>query len=249
METVLVGRFENFQMIAARPSKILCERCNKGIKEIKVEPVKNDAPILKYNFNQFPSVQSNHFGIGDQPRVMDPYAKKNIYIGKNEGVYAKRKILRGELVMYYSGLKWNQTNLQNYPNVKVPKGSTLYSTILEETYKNQTYDDYWRNWRASPRYYLPKHYWMISNYRATLGHKVRHSFKHDKTSFGKVHHPRFGEIRSIYAKETINKGEEVLVNYGYLEGRLVPQWIEDLYFKDMGQKWPGCNKFFDEDCD
>ena len=41
METVLVGRFEDKQMIAAKPSKIIGERCHQGIKEIKV-----DVPLI-----------------------------------------------------------------------------------------------------------------------------------------------------------------------------------------------------------
>ena len=45
MITTLVGKFENGQMISAKTSKIIAERCNKGIKEIRVAtPKKKTSP-------------------------------------------------------------------------------------------------------------------------------------------------------------------------------------------------------------
>ena len=110
METVLVGRFENETMIAAKESKIIRERCNKGIKEIKVAKPKKDKPTFKYE-------RPTRLRIGDQPKVMDPYSKKNFYIGdgkKDDGVFAKRDLKKGQLVMYYSGLFWNETEQALY---------------------------------------------------------------------------------------------------------------------------------------
>ena len=43
METVLVGRFQNGEMTSAKSSKIIAERCNKGIKEIRVATPKGNA--------------------------------------------------------------------------------------------------------------------------------------------------------------------------------------------------------------
>ena len=105
METVLVGRFENGRMISSKASKIIAERCNEGIKEIRVAKPKDNEPSLKYS-------RPDHLRIGDHPRVMDPYTKKNFYIGdgkKEDGVFARRDIKKGELVLYYSGLFWNES--------------------------------------------------------------------------------------------------------------------------------------------
>ena len=229
METVLVGRFENGTMIAAKQSRILKERCNKGIKEIKVAKPKKGRTTFKYQ-------RPTRLRIGDQPRVMDPYTKKTIYIGdgkKDDGVFAKRDIANGEIVMYYSGLFWNESH------------QALYTM---DTYKNQTWGEYWDVFRnlmsfdGPLKIHIPEPYWNISNFRATLGHKVNHSFRYMKTYYGKVFHPRFGEIRSVIAQADIKRGEEIFVNYGYRIGGTVPTWISDLYLKETGKQWYGQKK-------
>ena len=224
METVIAGRFENGQMVAARPSKILKERCNKGIKEIKIAKPKNGAPTFTYS-------RPTRLWIGDQPRVMDPFTQKNIYIGdgkKDDGVFAKKDINKGDMFMYYSGLFWNMLE---------------QALFTADTYRNQTMDDYWDihrnliNFEGSTVIHIPEPYWNISNFRATLGHKINHSFTKTKSIYGKCYHPRFGNIRSVYAVADIKKGEEIFVNYGYRLGQRVPLWYSDLYEKETGQKW------------
>ena len=239
METVLVGRFEKGQMISAKQSKIVSERCNRGIKEIRTAKPKDDKPSFKYQ-------RPNRLRIGDQPRVMDPYTKKNFYIGngaKDDGVFAKRNIDTGQLVMYYSGLIWNTTEQQLY---------------TMDTYHNQTWEEHWDILRNLMSYdgpvkiHIPEAYWNISNFRATLGHKVNHSFKYQKTFYGQAFHPRFGNIKTVVAKTDITKGEEILVNYGYQIGSNAPNWLSDLYLNETGKQWYsqklssgqqcGCNK-------
>ena len=224
MKTTLVGRFENGQMISAKASKIIAERCNKGIKEIRLDAPRKDVPSLKYS-------RPDRLRIGDQPRVMDPYTKKNFYIGngkKEDGVFAKRDINKGELVLYYSGLFWNDS---------------VQALYTRNTYHNQTWEEYWDIFRnlmsfdGPMKIHIPEPYWSISNFRATLGHKVNHSFKYQKTAYGKVFHPRFGNIRSVYSTKDIKRGEEIFVNYGYGVGGTVPKWISDLYKQEMGKDW------------
>ena len=84
---------------------------------------------------------------------------------------------------------------------------------------------------------IPDDYWEISRYRATLGHKMNHSFKFAKAQMTHAKHPRFGDIRAYYATSNIAKGEEILVNYGYTKGGLVPQWYSSLYEKEVGKPW------------
>ena len=228
METVLVGKFNDGIMVAAKPSKILAERCHKGIKEIRVAKPKIDAPILTFK-------RPDRLRIGDQPRVMDPYTKKNIYIGngkKDDGVFAKRNLYKGELVMYYSGLFWNTTE------------QLLYT---KNTHHNQTWEEYWKIHRNLMGFdgpmtiHIPEPYWNISNYRATLGHKVNHSFKLNKVRYGYVYHPRFGNIKCCYTTAPIAKGEEIYVNYGYPIGAPAPEWISDLYLAETRKSWYGSN--------
>lgn len=84
---------------------------------------------------------------------------------------------------------------------------------------------------------VPEQYWNISNYRATLGHKVNHSFKYKKAKYGVAYHPRFGEICSVVAESDINKGEEIFVNYGYPSWAKVPEWYSTLYKEETGDTW------------
>ena len=47
----------------------------------------------------------------------------------------------------------------------------------------------------------------VDKYRATLGHKLNHSFKKDSAEFVNVYHPRYGDIVGLQAKKNITKGE------------------------------------------
>ena len=87
MKTVLHGYF--------------AERCNRGIKEIRVAEVARDGPI--YNFHKINAIRIN-----DKPTLMDPYERKTVYIqdspvATGDGAFAKRDIKSGELVCYYTG--------------------------------------------------------------------------------------------------------------------------------------------------
>ena len=224
METVLVGKFLNGTMIAAKTSKIARERCNRGIKEIQISKPNDNSLTYRYQ-------RPTRVNIGDQPGAMDPYTKKNIYIGdgqKDDGVFAKRNIEKGELVLYYSGLFVNTTE------------QALYTRY---TYHNQSEDEFWavhRNlmsFEGTVHIHIPEPYWNISNYRATLGHKLNHSFTKGKTIWGRAFHPRFGHIRSVVAKEDIKRGEEIFINYGYRSGTRVQKWMSDLYLEETGKQW------------
>ena len=84
---------------------------------------------------------------------------------------------------------------------------------------------------------IPKHFWSIAKYRATLGHKANHSFRYANSKYGMAYHPRFGKIRAIFAIRHISKGEEVLVNYQYPKNANVPEWYSDLYQSELGLNW------------
>ena len=185
MQTVLIGKFEKGKMMSARPSKIIHERCNNGIKEIQVESPKHSAPVFRYS-------RPNRLRIGDQPRVIDPFSKKNVFVKtteeKGDGLYARKDIKKYDLIAYYSGLLWNETE------------QALYTRDL---YHNQTLDEWWdimRNlmsYSSDQKIHLPEQYWNLSNYRATLGQKANHGFKNFNAIFGKAFHPRFGDIKSV----------------------------------------------------
>ena len=113
METVLIGLFKDGIMIQGKQAKIVAERCNDGIKEIKVSTPLPNSPTFKYS-------RKTRIYMGDQPTKMDPYEKNTIYINKtkwgDDGVFAKRDIKAGELVSYYSGIFFNASEMELFPD-------------------------------------------------------------------------------------------------------------------------------------
>ena len=60
---------------------------------------------------------------------------------------------------------------------------------------------------------MPEPYNEIQHYRATLGHKMNHSFKFAKAQMTHAYHPRFGDVRAYYATSNIFKGEEMFLTF------------------------------------
>merc|ERR1712110_21506 len=202
METALVGQFRNGTMLSAKVSKVKRERCNHGIKELEIEEPNADSPTFRYT-------TTSHTHIGDQPTLMDPYERKMIYIDdgvKDDGMFARRNISKGDLLAYYSGLT---VNILNTNEGLCPTNQTMAERwecernlmLLKNSYQNSYAID------------VPKSHWDIVKYRATLGHKANHSFKYFNSEYGMAYHPRYGSIRSIVAIRNIIKGEEILVDY------------------------------------
>jgi len=231
MKTVLVGQFKDGIMIRSRPAKIIAERCNDGIKEIKISKIKSDAPTFKYR-------RPTNMDIGDQPTIMDPYEKQIVYVNTtdwgDDGLFAKRDIKKGELVAYYNGLLFNQTenelwfdNQTGYDMYLVHKNLINFATD-GDTFINL----------------LPE-YWTIDKYRATLTHKINHSFKKPNTEFGSAIHPRFGPIRTAFATKDIKRGAQILCDYAYDQGSAIPRWFGEVYEKEHDKPWPG-QYYYDE---
>ena len=107
MRTVLVGHFRDGVMLEARPSTIVAERCNDGLKEIMISSPNEDSPIFSFKHN-------NKLRVYD-PRIMDPFEKNTVYVketeGRGDGLFARRNIDANEVVSYYSGSIWTAHEL------------------------------------------------------------------------------------------------------------------------------------------
>ena len=91
MRTVLIGKFSDGVMLEGRPSKIIAERCNDGIKEILVRPPKISSPVFSFK-------RSTRLRI-DNSTIIDPFEKNMVYVnittyGGGEGVFARRNIYK-----------------------------------------------------------------------------------------------------------------------------------------------------------
>ena len=104
MKTVLIGKFNDGEMISAKRSKIIKERCRLGIKEIKVANPKNASPIMKFE-------RPNWLRFGDNPKIADPFEQNHVFVkttkSMGDGLFARKNITAGSVVAYYSGLLLN----------------------------------------------------------------------------------------------------------------------------------------------
>ena len=112
MRTALIGKFENGVMVEGRPTKILAERCNDGLKEILVSPPETNSRVFRFQRNTRVRIH--------QPKIMDPFEKNSVFVSKTansgEGLFARRNIETNEVVAYYSGviLKTEEINQMRF---------------------------------------------------------------------------------------------------------------------------------------
>ena len=112
MRTVLIGTFKNGVMVEGRPTKILAERCNDGLKEILVSPPETNSRVFRFQRNTRVRIH--------QPKIMDPFEKNSVFVSKTansgEGLFARRNIETNEVVAYYSGviLKTEEINQMRF---------------------------------------------------------------------------------------------------------------------------------------
>ena len=104
MKTALTGKFKNGVMVEGSPAKIVAERCNDGLKEIRISAPKLNSPKFRFQRNTRIRVH--------QPRIMDPFEKNTVYVSETatsgDGLFARRDIEANEVVSYYSGTIWGR---------------------------------------------------------------------------------------------------------------------------------------------
>ena len=170
-----------------------------------------------------------------QPLLPDPYESEFVYVknsliaGANEGLFAKRKLLKGQVCAFYNGVKiplW-EVNRRNW-------------SLNENTISLR--GGYWV-------IDVPPHWSDCAKYCASLGHKANHCFEpspeetnnskeiNNRNSSGTKNsstlrrnaeyapcfHPRFGSIKCVRAVVYIEKDDEILVDYGY-DSKHQPKW-------------------------
>ena len=102
MKTVLVGKFQNGIMLEGKASKIIAERCNNGMKEIRVATPKFNSQVHKFKRNTRLRIYNS--------TIIDPFEKQMVYVKNTalsgEGLFVKKDIVAYEIVAYYSGTVW-----------------------------------------------------------------------------------------------------------------------------------------------
>lgn len=208
LTTALVGNFDHGKMKKGHMVKFDSLRREFGIPIPQYCEMRDTQELTKYTFDQ-----STRICISKSPMLMDPYETRHVYVKESntpssgEGLWAKTDIKAGQLVTLFNGVRqrhvWGMFHELAWSDYRISCEKDVDLDILNE--------------------HIP-----ISNYRATLGHKVNHSFNNNAW-FGHIWHPRFGLIMSVVANRDILAGEEVFVCYNYMIAK-APEWYRLLWF-------------------
>jgi len=221
-QTGIFGRFAAGVLVEGREVQVTAERCNQGFKELQFEIVESRDHIWR------PDV-SDGKRIGSFPTTMDPFERKSVYVSESrlpdsdEGLFAKRDFLKGDLVSYYNGLRRVEDDFL-FPNL------TKSQFWIEQAYFVNLGEFCPSSWNMDPfgGIDIPTQYRDLKDYRATLAHKANHQFRGANVDFEAVDHPVFGKIACFVATKNISRGSEVFTNYQY-DLEFAPPWYVQLY--------------------
>ena len=218
MFTAMVGRFVKGKMVMAREGRVAAVRCRNNMMEIKYAVVRSRKKDV------FTYEGAKRSRMSSKPTLMDPYERRNIRIGQSglgdhtgEGVFARRDLMEGEVIMFYGGIYVE--DISYWDNMTVEQREDVHKNLLEY---NDTYG-----------IDVPPDYSDILRYRATLGHKINHSFLAN-VDFCFTFHPRHGCIRCIKTIRGVGKGDELFIDYDYEFGDDTPRWYMALHEEQFG---------------
>lgn len=202
--TGLHGEFRNSDLVSGRQCEL----------ENFVTLVNNSIPVpvmSQPTGDVFSADQATQEHFSRSPHLPDPYEAIFVEVNQSnikdagEGLFAKTDIEAGTIISFYNGLKVKSDSDWERP--------TPYKMFLEDNYDID----------------IPDSMTCLSNYNATLGHKVCHSFKPNSET-DVFYHPRFGLIRCIATLKDIRAGQEILINYGY-NLSVSPTWYKVAWAK------------------
>ena len=166
-ETALIGRFENGQLVRARPAKL----------EAKLDSSECKLPKFSFNSDDTAGVcfdVSTHDLLSLQPLVGDVYERDRVCVKKSlidnagEGLFSKVALKEGEIASFYNGVRLS------HDEVDARDWSLNDNTLSLD--KDTVID-------------IPAEYASTKTYCATLGHKANHS-KHPNCKYDSFYHPR-----------------------------------------------------------
>ena len=94
--TGIQGQFNDGELVWGLAVDIIAERCNMGMKEIKVRSSKHDPDVVWRREMNIDQPALPHY-IGQHPTVMDPFERKAVYVKQsfikaaNEALFARLK--------------------------------------------------------------------------------------------------------------------------------------------------------------
>ena len=213
--TAIQGEFSHGRLVAGRLTHVSKVRLNGFIPTLEVE-----APPSGQSRELYTYQPAGSLCISRSPLLRDPFECRYVFVsesrtgeGAGEGLFAKTNIPRGQLCALFNGVRQRRLPGQylhqpEWSDYRIGCGAETDLDILpgQET---------------------------LTNYRATLAHKVCHSFNNN-CSFAQLWHPRFGNIMSVVADRDIKSGEELCVSYNY-KLDYAPSWYRELWTRHCQQ--------------
>ena len=205
MITCLVGKFREGVMIEARESRV--ERVIKGeMLEVRCTTPDPTGPIYSYQ-------PSDNLRLKVDFQQQDPYERDRVECrvsgleNAGEGVFAVTDIAEDTVACFYHGLYL-------LPGQASSDENSDYQIYLD-----------WCAAPHSPALDIPAE--AYTQYKASLGHKVNHSWQ-PNCIYTKFQHPVFGHTAlAIRTIRRVGKGEELTAHYRY-DPEACPDWYYNL---------------------
>jgi len=206
--TVLFGNFYKGQMVSGKHCAVVGSTSHCSFFCGVMEPV-----ISKPKGKEFSYDPSTDVRISSEPLLCDPYETEFVLVGPStlpgagEGLFAKLHVEAGTVVSFYNG-----TRVEPSDTTDISENND-YRIVLDEKYDLD----------------IPIDMISLTQYSATLAHKVCHSFT-PNCEFDNFYHPRFGFIKSLTTLRDIKEGDELFVNYRYSLS-VSPTWYKVAWAK------------------
>ena len=145
---------------------------------------------------------------GLNPLVPDAYDEKYVMVresdipGSGQGLFARCDLEAGTIVSFYNGARVSQ-------QVVDERSHAENSNVVLIDDSDDCID-------------VPEPFDLLLNYCATLGHKANHSENLNNCVYTNAFHPRFGHIVALRSTRLIARGEEILLDYEYIDK---PPWM------------------------
>lgn len=187
-------------------------------QSVTVESLEYIHDIVVPKFSSPSGYKYKHFatqhGVLNEGHIQDPLEEKFVYVNDSavhgKGLFAKIDISVDTIFAYSGGFVYD-TQSWNNTDFYAPRYLTKFKDAKTDYYvhiPDELGDD-------------------LSSYKATLGHKINHSFLAN-CGFVATNHPRFGMIAAAKSFYEIKRGEEILCNYN-LQFHEADPWYQEMW--------------------
>eukprot|EP00003_Mantamonas_plastica_P032292 TRINITY_DN8724_c0_g2_i1.p1 TRINITY_DN8724_c0_g2~~TRINITY_DN8724_c0_g2_i1.p1 ORF type:complete len:424 (+),score=142.16 TRINITY_DN8724_c0_g2_i1:65-1336(+) len=146
--------------------------------------------------------------ISSHPLLVDPMEQELIIVHESNieglGLFAKRAIEKNTVVAWYNGVRVPQKEVDARDWKENNNAISLDSDEIAID--------------------VPPNEFPFATYRASSGHFANHAAPNNNCEYRICWHPRFGDIKCVYAVKDVEEGEELCCDYGY--GSDAPEWYQ-----------------------